>query len=66
MPKVQTSASILYLIYIGLTALEAVLLKLGGMTLFDSLNYAMSTAATGGLAYITRGSGSITVILSIS
>ena len=57
MPKVQTSASILYLIYIGLTALEAVLLKLGGMTLFDSLNYAMSTAATGGFGVYNEGIG---------
>ena len=57
MPKVQTSASILYLIYIGLTALEAVLLKLGGMSLFDSLNYAMSTAATGGFGVYNEGIG---------
>ena len=57
MPKVQTSASILYLIYIGLTALEAVLLKLSGMTLFDSLNYAMSTAATGGFGVYNEGIG---------
>ena len=57
MPKVQTSASILYLIYIGLTALEAVLLKLGGMTLFDSLNYAMSTAATRGFGVYNEGIG---------
>ena len=57
MPKVQTSASILYLIYIGLTAREAVLLKLGGMTLFDSLNYAMSTAATGGFGVYNEGIG---------
>ncbi|MFR8250285.1 MAG: TrkH family potassium uptake protein, partial [Anaerovoracaceae bacterium] len=44
-------------IYIGLTALEAVLLKLGGMTLFDSLNYAMSTAATGGFGVYNEGIG---------
>lgn len=57
MPRMQTSASILYLIYVGLTFLEIILLKLGGMTLFDSINYAMSNTATGGFAVHNEGVG---------
>lgn len=57
MPRIQRSASVLYLIYVGLTAAEAILLKIGGMTLFDSLNYAMSTAGTGGFGVNSAGVG---------
>jgi trk system potassium uptake protein TrkH len=38
----------LYSIYIALTIIETVLLRLGGMTLFDSVTHAFSTAGTGG------------------
>ncbi len=55
MPHVQKSASILYGIYILLTAVETLLLYFGGMSLFDSLNYAMSTAATGGFGTTSAG-----------
>ncbi len=55
MPRMQSSASVLYLIYISLTLIEAVLLKLGGMSVFDSLLYAMSTAGTGGFSTHTEG-----------
>ncbi len=47
-PHMRDTAMILYKIYFGLTAAEAVLLCLGGMPLFDSLNTAMATAGTGG------------------
>lgn len=47
-PHLRDTAMILYGIYIGLTALEIVLLALGGMPLFDSVNVALSTAGTGG------------------
>ena len=55
MPRIQSSASILYLIYIILTLTEAVLLKLGGMSVFDSLIYAMSTAAPAVSALTAQG-----------
>lgn len=47
-PKVRTTALILYLIYIALTTLEVVFLLFGGMSLFDALNTAFATAGTGG------------------
>ena len=47
-PKVRHTARILYVIYIGLTLLEIILLIAGGMSLFDSVNHSMATAGTGG------------------
>ena len=49
-PKMRQSAGILYGLYILLTAVEVVLLLLGGMPLFDSLCNAFATAGTGGFA----------------
>lgn len=46
--KLSRTARILYLIYLGMTAVLAVLLLLGGMPLFDSLCHAFGTAGTGG------------------
>lgn len=47
-PKTKQSAKILYLIYIAMTALEVILLMLGGMSFIDSLTNSFSTAGTGG------------------
>ena len=47
-PKMRKTASILYLIYIGLTFLNFLFLIAGGMPLFDALCTAMGTAGTGG------------------
>lgn len=47
-PKVQSTAKILYGIYIGMTVLEIVLLLVGGMPLFDALTTSFGTAGTGG------------------
>lgn len=47
-PKVQSTAKILYGIYIVLTLAEIVLLLLGGMPLFDSVTISFGTAGTGG------------------
>ncbi len=47
-PKVRQTATLLYTIYIAMTAAEVVLLLLGGMPLFDSLCHAFGTAGTGG------------------
>ena len=49
-PRMRTTARILYLIYIGITALEVVFLLFGGMPLYDSLVTAFGTTATGGFA----------------
>lgn len=47
-PRARNTAKILYLIYIGLTLLQILLLCLGGMSLFDSVANSFSTAGTGG------------------
>ena len=47
-PKVQSTAKILYLIYFGLTVLQMIFLLLGKMPLFDTLCTAFGTAGTGG------------------
>lgn len=47
-PKARDTAKILYLIYIVITAVEVVLLLIGGMPVFDSILYAFGTAGTGG------------------
>ncbi|MCI7768349.1 MAG: TrkH family potassium uptake protein [Oscillospiraceae bacterium] len=47
-PKVKTTALILYSIYFVLTLVEFVLLLFGGMSVFEALNTALATAGTGG------------------
>lgn len=47
-PKVQSTAKILYGIYIAMTFLQIFLLLLGRMPLFDALTISFGTAGTGG------------------
>ena len=47
-PKLKNTAQMLYLIYIGLTLLEFLLLLFAGMTPFEAINTAIATAGTGG------------------
>ena len=47
-PKMRQTATILYMIYIVLTAINVVFLLLGGMSLFESVCTAFGTAGTGG------------------
>ncbi len=54
-PRVRTTAKILYAIYFGLTALEFIFLLCGKMPLFDALNTAFATAGTGGFTIKTDG-----------
>lgn len=48
-PRVRETARRLWLIYVGLTALQ-VLLLLPAMSLFDAVNHAFATMATGGFS----------------
>ena len=52
-PRARQTAMILYYIYIGLTLLETVLLLCGGLSFYEALLHAFSTAGTGGFS--TRG-----------
>ena len=47
-PRARTTAMILYIIYIAMTAVEVIFLLFGGMSFFDSLVHAFGTAGTGG------------------
>lgn len=49
-PRIKQTAVALWWIYGGLTALEAVLLVLAGMPVFDAICHAMSTLGTGGFS----------------
>ena len=49
-PRITDTAKRLWLIYFGLTVFEAILLKIGGMNYFDSINHALTTMATGGFS----------------
>ena len=52
-PRARKTAAILYMIYMGLTAIETVFLLCGGMSFYDALLHAFATAGTGGFS--TRG-----------
>ena len=54
-PKVKSTAKILYGIYITLTFIEFLLLLTGGMEIFDALTITFGTAGTGGFS--ARNSG---------
>lgn len=54
-PKVRTTALILYGIYFCITIVQIVLLLLGGMPLFDAITLSFGSAGTGGFAIKNSG-----------
>jgi trk system potassium uptake protein TrkH len=49
-PRITDTAKRLWLIYVGLTIAELLLLKVAGMTWYDAINHAMATVSTGGFS----------------
>jgi trk system potassium uptake protein len=49
-PRITDTAKRLYLIYVTLTFVQFLLLKVAGMTWFDAINHAMATMSTGGFS----------------
>lgn len=49
-PHVRETARILWLLYLSLTIVQALLLKLAGMSVFDAVNHSFATIATGGFS----------------
>lgn len=47
-PRIKETAQRLWLIYVGFTLLETVLLYFAGMNFFDAINHSLTTMATGG------------------
>lgn len=54
-PKIKSTAKLLYVIYIVFTVCEAVLLLFGGLSLFESLALTFGTVGTGGFAILNSG-----------
>lgn len=49
-PRIKETAKRLWFIYVSLTALEVVLLMLGGVSFFDAINHAFTTLSSGGFS----------------
>ena len=47
-PRITSSAKILWIVYVGITLLEAALLRFAGMNLFESICNSFTTISTGG------------------
>ena len=54
-PRMRSNSLILYGIYTALTVLEAVILTIEGLSVFDAVTNAMSTAGTGGFSVRDMG-----------
>lgn len=64
-PRVKTTALLLYSIYFVLTLIEFVLLLCGGMTAYEALNTAFSTAGTGGFSMYNNGLSGFSTYIQI-
>ena len=64
-PKVKTTALILYSIYFVLTAVEFILLLVGGQTPFEALNTSFATAGTGGFGIYNSSMGGFSPYVQI-
>jgi trk system potassium uptake protein len=49
-PRIRETAKLLWMVYAGLTGILAVLYLLGGMSLFDAVNHALTCLPTGGFS----------------
>ncbi|MEO9891541.1 potassium transporter TrkG [Aurantibacter sp.] len=49
-PRITDTAKRLWLIYVGYTLAETLLLKLAGMNFFDAINHSLATLSTGGFS----------------
>lgn len=56
-PKVKSSAKLLYVMYIFLTTVEVILLLVGKLSLFEALTLSFGTAGTGGFGVINSSIG---------
>lgn len=56
-PKIRETAKILYIIYLVLTIIQAILLILSGLSVYDSVIHALGTAGTGGFSNMNLSVG---------
>ena len=64
-PRVQLTAKILYGIYIGITALQIIVLKIAGMSLYDATVLSFSTLGTGGFGVLNTSIGTYKLSVQI-
>ncbi|HJA71988.1 MAG TPA: TrkH family potassium uptake protein [Candidatus Lachnoclostridium stercoravium] len=64
-PKVRSTAKILYEIYIAMTILQVILLLIGRMPLFDALTITFGTAGTGGFAILNDSLASYSTYIQV-
>lgn len=64
-PRVQLTAKILYGIYIGITVLQIIVLKIAGMSLYDSMVLSFSTLGTGGFGVLNTSIGTYKLSIQI-
>ncbi len=57
-PKIKTTALILWSIYLGFSLLQALLLLLGGLSLFDAITITFSTMGAAGFSVMNSSIGS--------
>ena len=62
-PKIKTTAMLLYIVYIALTVIQFILLICGKMPVFYAINTAFSTAGTGGFGFLNDSMGSFSPYL---
>lgn len=49
-PRIAQTAKLLWIVYVGLTGLQVLLYLIAGMGVFDAVNHAFATLATGGFS----------------
>ena len=72
-PRITETARLLWMIYVGLTVMEVLLLRVAGMNWFDSFCHALTTLATGGFStqnasiggYDSRLVSTITIVFMV-
>ena len=64
-PKVRSTAKILYAIYFIMTVTELLFLLLAGCPLFDSINLSFATAGTGGFGVLNSSAGEYNAAIQI-
>ncbi|MBQ7506583.1 MAG: TrkH family potassium uptake protein [Lachnospiraceae bacterium] len=60
LPKVKTTAMVMYGIYIGITVICLICYLISGMPLYDALNTTFGTVGTGGFGIYNSSAGSFT------
>ena len=62
-PKIRQTAMLLYKIYMAMTVVQAVIMLIGGMPLFDTLCLTFGTAGTGGFGVLADSCASYSIFL---